>query len=118
MSNRDKLIAALAALPEYRGQQVNAHTPATKVFTPDAAATWFLCQREGNPDEVRYFGLCDLGLGFPELGYVDHTELLQLKGRFGLPVELDEWFDGNLADGYRQLHLSVPDWLIPNEVTT
>jgi hypothetical protein len=35
------------------------------------------------------FGLCDLGLGCPELGYVSLTELAAVRGRLGLPVERD-----------------------------
>jgi hypothetical protein len=38
------------------------------------------------------FGLCDLGLGEPELGYVSLSELAALRGRFGLPVEVDRHF--------------------------
>jgi hypothetical protein len=38
-----------------------------KLFTPDAAATWLIS--EVDPDDPdRLFGLCDLWLGFPELG--------------------------------------------------
>ena len=35
------------------------------------------------------FGLCDLGLGFPELGCVSLEELRCLRGKLGLPVERD-----------------------------
>ena len=38
------------------------------------------------------FGLCDLGLGFPELGSVSLSELAALRGRLGLPVERDLYF--------------------------
>lgn len=65
--------------------------PVVKLFTPDAGATWLLT--EIDPDEPSLaFGLCDLGLGFPELGYVSLDELLTLRGRLGLPVERDEHF--------------------------
>ena len=38
-----------------------------KLFTPDANATWLLTELDPvEPD--RAFGLCDLGLGYPELG--------------------------------------------------
>jgi len=33
------------------------------------------------------FGLCDLGLGSPELGYVSLTELCSVRGKLGLPIE-------------------------------
>jgi hypothetical protein len=45
------------------------HIPVAKLFSPDGAATWLIS--EADPDDPdRLFGLCDLGLGFPELGYV------------------------------------------------
>ncbi|MEA2959538.1 MAG: hypothetical protein QOJ58_5489 [Alphaproteobacteria bacterium] len=67
------------------------HFPAVKLFTPDGSATWLLT--EADPDDPdRLFGLCDLGLGFPELGYVSLQELTQLRGRLGLPVERDNYF--------------------------
>ena len=62
-----------------------------KLFTPDANATWLLTEVDpGEPD--RAFGLCDLGLGFPELGYVALSELRALRGPLGLPVEADANF--------------------------
>ena len=65
--------------------------PVVKLFTPDANATWLLTELDpGEPD--RAFGLCDLGLGYPELGYVLMSELEALRGRFGLPVERDRYF--------------------------
>ncbi len=66
--------------------------PAVKLFTPDAHATWLIADMDpGDPD--RLFGLCDLGLGFPELGYVSLSELSRLRGPSGLPVERDRWFE-------------------------
>ena len=44
----------------------------------------------GDPD--RLFGLCDLGVGFPELGYVSLAELERLRGIMGLKVERDLYF--------------------------
>jgi hypothetical protein len=35
------------------------------------------------------FGLCDLGMGEPELGYVSLNELRTARGKLGLPVERD-----------------------------
>ena len=65
--------------------------PVVKLFTPDASATWLLTElNPDNPDLA--FGLCDLGLGSPELGYVSLTELASIRGRLGLPVERDRWF--------------------------
>lgn len=65
--------------------------PVVKLFTPDAACTWLLTELD--PDDTdRAFGLCDLGLGFPELGSVSLRELSTLRGRLGLPVERDRHF--------------------------
>jgi hypothetical protein len=65
--------------------------PVLKLFTPDARATWLLS--ECDPDEPdRLFGLCDLGLGNPELGYVSLTEITSIRGPLDLPVERDLHF--------------------------
>jgi hypothetical protein len=67
------------------------HLPVVKLFTPDGAATWLLT--EADPDDPdRLFGLADLGLGYPELGYFNLNEVLALRGRLGLPVERDQYF--------------------------
>lgn len=68
--------------------------PVVKLFTPDAAATWLLTEIDpGDPDIA--FGLCDLGLGFPELGIVSLSELASIRGRLGLPVERDLSFEAD-----------------------
>jgi hypothetical protein len=65
--------------------------PVVKLFTPDAGATWLLT--EIDPDDHDHaFGLCDLGLGFPELGYVSLAELAIRAWPLGLPVERDLHF--------------------------
>ena len=65
--------------------------PVVKLFTPDAGATWLLT--EIDPDDTdRAFGLCDLGHGFPELGYVSLSELQSVRGRLGLAIERDLHF--------------------------
>jgi Protein of unknown function (DUF2958) len=65
--------------------------PVVKLFMPDAAATWLLTEIDPH-DHDHAFGLCDLGQGFPELGYVSLAELKSARGRFGLPVERDLHF--------------------------
>lgn len=67
------------------------HFPVVKLFTPDAGATWLIS--ECDPDEPdRLFGLCDLGIGMPELGYVSFAEIRSVRGPLGLPVERDRHF--------------------------
>lgn len=72
------------------GDQIDPH-PVIKLFTPDAGATWLLTEIDPD-DEDLAFGLCDLGLGCPELGSVRLSELTTVRGRLGLPVERDEYF--------------------------
>ena len=62
-----------------------------KLFTPNAGATWLLTEIDPG-DHDRAFGLCDLGHGFPELGYVSLAELQSVRGRLGLPIERDLHF--------------------------
>jgi hypothetical protein len=65
--------------------------PVIKLFTPDAAATWLLSEIDPEDPDIA-FGLCDLGLGFPELGRVSLTEIRAVRGRLKLPVERDLGF--------------------------
>ena len=65
--------------------------PVLKLFTPDAGATWLLTEMDSD-DHDHVFGLCDLGLGYPELGWVSLAELATVRGRLGLPVERDLHF--------------------------
>ncbi|MFD1983310.1 DUF2958 domain-containing protein [Mesorhizobium newzealandense] len=68
--------------------------PVVKLFTPDAGATWLLTEIDPDDPDIA-FGLCDLGLGCPELGSVSLSELSALRGRLGLPVERDRHFRAN-----------------------
>jgi len=68
--------------------------PVVKLFTPDAACTWLLSELDPEDPDIA-FGLCDLGMGYPELGSVRLSELESLRGKLGLPVERDLHF---LAD--------------------
>lgn len=83
--------------------------PVVKLFTPDANATWLLTEIDPDDPDLAH-GLCDLGLGCPEIGNVRVSEIKSVRGRFGLPVERDIAFHGNKplsayaeqarADGY------------------
>lgn len=69
------------------------HAPVVKLFTPDAGATWLISEIYPDQPDLA-FGLCDLGMGFPELGDVYLPEIRALRGRLGLPVECDLDFEG------------------------
>ena len=64
--------------------------PVVKLFNPIGGATWLITEMD--KDEMM-FGLCDLGHGFPELGYVYLPELQGIKLLGGaLGIERDRHF--------------------------
>ncbi len=64
------------------------HKPVVKLFG-GPACNWLFVSITGD----LLFGLCDLGLGEAELGYVSKTELESLRfPPFNLPVERDRFF--------------------------
>ena len=65
--------------------------PVVKLFTPDGRATWLLTELSPDDPDLA-FGLCDLGLGCPELGYVRLSEIQAVDGPLGLSVERDSSF--------------------------
>jgi hypothetical protein len=65
--------------------------PVVKLFTPDAGCTWLLTELDPEDPDIA-FGLCDLGMGCPELGSVRISELESVRGKLGLPVERDRYF--------------------------
>lgn len=66
------------------------HKPVVKFFG-GGACTWLITEYE--PESRIYFGLCDVGLGFPELGYVSRDELEDVRfPPLNLPVERDMYF--------------------------
>ena len=75
-AQRQKLLENGRAQREATDRQDQAldFQPVVKLFTADGNATWLLT--ELNPDIDLAFGLCDLGLGEPELGYVSLVEPL------------------------------------------
>tara|TARA_R110002020_G_scaffold323100_2_gene538845 strand:- start:65 stop:370 length:306 start_codon:yes stop_codon:yes gene_type:complete len=63
--------------------------PVVKLFDAFGQAYWLLTEIDENGVA---FGLCDLGLGFPELGYVDVNELKELTLVNVPRVERDAYF--------------------------
>ena len=89
------------------GDGTTSNDIAVKFFTPWGAASWYIvsgtpldsingepCEPE-NAKDWHMFGLCDLGLGFPELGYVLLSQLQGIRGQFGLTIERDIFYDGH-----------------------
>ena len=65
--------------------------PVVKLFTPEAGCTWLLTEIDPDDPDIA-FGLCDLGLGHPELGSVSLSELEAVRGQPNLAVERDLYF--------------------------
>ncbi len=63
------------------------HYPVLKLFNLTGPATWLICAME--PDGDTLFGLCDLGVGEPELGYVSLEELNEVSAGLVIGVERD-----------------------------
>lgn len=84
-----KNAAATAAAIALDGKTPD-HKPVVKIFSPTGSATWLLTElhKDGS-----LFGLCDLGMGSPELGYVSRAELEALRSpHLRLPMERDLHF--------------------------
>jgi hypothetical protein len=62
-----------------------------KLFNPTGAGTWYLYEKE---DEDVYWGFVNLGdIDCAECGTVSMTELMNFRGRFGLGIERDKFFE-------------------------
>ena len=86
----DEIKARLLASWQAEGED---HKPVVKFFDPCGAATWLITEMSAEDNDI-LFGLCDLGMGLPELGYVRLSELEGVKGRLGLGIERDLHFEG------------------------
>jgi hypothetical protein len=64
--------------------------PVVKFFNPCGSATWLISEMMEDGDSM--FGLCDLGHGIVEMGYVSFTELSEVKLMLGLGIERDLHF--------------------------
>lgn len=72
------------------------HEPVVKLFCPWGAGTWLLSELDPEEPDVA-FGLCDLGVGCPELGSVSLAELAAIRGPGGLRIERDLHFQARMT---------------------
>ena len=87
--------------------------PVLKLFHPVGAATWLLTELDPECDDIA-FGLCDLGMGCPELGSVSINDLQTTKGRLGLGVERDRYFKAKAPLSVYTQHARAADRIIEN----
>ena len=63
--------------------------PVLKLFNPCGSQTWIISSI--SPEGIM-FGLCDMGMGMPEMGYVSLQELEAFKGPMGIGIERDKYW--------------------------
>jgi hypothetical protein len=89
---RDRLLANGREQAGVKGTKAEKDFwPVVKLFYPASAATWLLTELDPEDEDVAW-GLCDLGMGFPEFGTVRISELEELEGACGLRIERDRFF--------------------------
>jgi len=64
-----------------RGEDEPDHRPVVKLFSNSGRSIWLLSEIIPGTDGERAFGLCDHGMGYPELGYVSIPELAHVPMR-------------------------------------
>jgi hypothetical protein len=68
--------------------------PLLKLFNPVGPGCWLITEMAADGDIL--FGLCDLDVGFPELGYVSLAEITAVRLPLGLSIERDLHFAGRV----------------------
>jgi hypothetical protein len=94
--HRERLLANGKANNILRDHGMNEQDfqPVVKLFCPWGGATWLLSELDPEDTDIA-FGLCDLGMGFPELGNVSLAEIEGVRGPGGLTIERDRHFEAN-----------------------
>ena len=62
-----------------------------KFFDPAGRGTWYGVEFDGNDTFFGYV-VSPLGPDCDEWGYFSLSELCSVQGRFGIGIELDQWF--------------------------
>jgi len=66
--------------------------PVVKFFG-GGACTWLIT--EYDKENNLFFGLADLGMGFPETGWISREELETIRFQFGLGIERDLYWEAD-----------------------
>ncbi|WP_315767577.1 MULTISPECIES: DUF2958 domain-containing protein [unclassified Bradyrhizobium] len=74
-----------------KGLDEQDFNPVVKLFCPWGAATLLLSELDPEDEDIA-FGLCDLGMGCPELGSVRISEIISVTSPGGLRIERDIHF--------------------------
>lgn len=89
------------------------HTPVVMLTIPYTDCIWLISEIMPENENVG-FGLCDIGQGTPELGYVDLKDLADNQMYIGMPVYNNPLFNGKYpmsayADAAREACVIVWD---------
>ena len=90
-----------ARLPDlYSGEELGLDAQAqVKFFTPESSWTWYASEFDG--DDI-FFGLV---IGFEcEIGYFSLSELQDVRGPWGLPIERDLYFEPQTLGILKETH--------------
>jgi Protein of unknown function (DUF2958) len=89
--------AQLAKAPLHSTEKLSVKPIIVKFFNPTGSWTWYVVEGEKQEDgDYLFFGLVD---GHEkEWGYFTLSELQNFKGRMGLGIERDMWFNKMVAD--------------------
>ncbi len=108
----------LAKLIENGKNPDHDHMPVVKLILPQSRCVWLLNEIDVEDPNIA-FGLCDLGFGFPELGYVSLEELGSIRlALLGYKIEADPSFIAKYpmsvyADAARSLcEITVEDHIL------
>lgn len=74
-------------------QKEQDHRPVVKIFNPTGGQTWLISEMASDGDTL--FGLADLGMGEPEMGYISLSELLDVSAALPIGLERDLSFRAN-----------------------
>jgi hypothetical protein len=90
------IIKKLEKAPLYSTDGINSVPVLVKFFSPWSNWTWYAIEGTKDEDGWLFFGLVE---GHEkELGYFRLSELESVRGRFGLKIERDMYFDNMLLD--------------------
>jgi hypothetical protein len=93
--------------PLYATDGQNEVPVIVKFFNPTGIGTWHICEGSKEEDgDYRLFGLCEIHE--KELGYVMLSELQSFRGRWGLGIERDLWFEDYVLDKSKREVRYVP----------
>ena len=87
----EKMIPALYATD---GVPLENKTVVAKFFDPSGRSTWYVFEGSREGADIQFFGFVKSALGpdCDEMGYFSLRELQSLRGRLGLRMERDAYF--------------------------